>query len=740
MLPRFTYTVALPTNYADSVYTPTILYPEFVDMAQSDIEAYHRLSSEPLPPLPAIGQQVVMSRRRPSLQLTFSPLVYRNGRYQILASFMLRVDTKAAAAPARQMAKANILQASSATDRYAAHSVLASGRWVKIRVPASGIYQLSSDLVRQAGFSDINRVKIYGYGGNLQDEVLDDNTLKALDDLPEVEQCIVGGKHLFYAKGPVSWSSNTAAQRTRNFYSDYGYYFLTESSDDVATIDSTTFLKKNYPTADDYHSLYEVDGFSWYHGGRNLFDSETISQGNTKRLVLSNASKSKTGKLSVAVTAGQASTAQVMLNDSVLGTMSIKLSGGEYNDYNKGGESYATYAIGTLHANDTVKIMCNDGGPLRLDYVSMAWSNPAPKPDLTTTFPTPSLVGTITNQDHHADTAADMVIIIPTSGKYLEQAQRLADFHEKHDSLRVRIVKADELYNEFSSGTPDANAYRRYLKMLYDRAATDADLPRYLLLFGRGVWDNRMLTSDCRTLNADDYLLCHESENSFNAVLCYVDDSFFTRLDDGEGGNPMTKDMDDIAVGRFPVTSVEEAKTMVDKTIAYAENSNAGAWQNELMFMGDDGNNNLHMNDENDNANYIEALHPEYVLKKVMWDAYTEQASATGHSYPEVSAIIKRQQQNGALIMDYAGHGSATLIAHEGVLKLSATCRCGSPRRATSWHLTMWKTTSARRPSSTPTVARWPSSVPRARCSPHTISSSTAPFSPPSSAAKTEKH
>ena len=511
-LPQFTYTVALPTNYADSVYTPTILYPEFVDMAQSDIEAYHRLSSEPLPPLPAIGQQVVMSRRRPSLQLTFSPLVYRNGRYQILASFML------------------ILQASSATDRYAAHSVLASGRWVKIRVPASGIYQLSSDLVRRAGFSDINRVKIYGYGGNLQDEVLDGNTLKALDDLPEVEQCIVGGKHLFYAKGPVSWSSNTAAQRTRNFYSDYGYYFLTESSDDVATIDSTTFLKKNYPTADDYHSLYEVDGYSWYHGGRNLFDSETISQGNTKRLVLSNASKSKTGKLSVAVTAGQTSTAQVMLNDSVLGTLSIKLSGGEYNDYNKGGESYATYAINTLHANDTVKIMCTDGGPLRLDYVSMAWSNPAPKPDLTTTFPTPSLVGTITNQDHHADTAADMVIIIPTSGKYLEQAQRLADFHEKHDSLRVRIVKADELYNEFSSGTPDANAYRRYLKMLYDRAATDADLPRYLLLFGRGVWDNRMLTSDCRTLNADDYLLCHESENSFNAVLCYVDDGFFTRL------------------------------------------------------------------------------------------------------------------------------------------------------------------------------------------------------------------
>lgn len=66
-----------------------------------------------------------------------------------------------------------------------------------------------------------------------------------------------------------------------------------------------------------------------------------------------------------------------------------------------------------------------------------------------------------------------MVIIIPTSQKLLTQAQRLAAFHEQHDSLRVNIVPADELYNEFSSGTPDANAYRRYMKMLYDHAQTE---------------------------------------------------------------------------------------------------------------------------------------------------------------------------------------------------------------------------------------------------------------------------
>ena len=54
------------------------------------------------------------------------------------------------------------------------------------------------------------------------------------------------------------------------------------------------------------------------------------------------------------------------------------------------------------------------------------------------------------------------VIIIPASQKLLIQAQRLKEFHEQHDGLRVTIVPADELYNEFSSGTPDGYTYTDY--------------------------------------------------------------------------------------------------------------------------------------------------------------------------------------------------------------------------------------------------------------------------------------
>ena len=48
--------------------------------------------------------------------------------------------------------------------------------------------------------------------------------------------------------------------------------------------------------------------------------------------------------------------------------------------------------------------------------------------------------------------------------------------------MTVRVVPADELYNEFSSGTPDVSAYRRYMKMLYDKAQTADETPKHLLL------------------------------------------------------------------------------------------------------------------------------------------------------------------------------------------------------------------------------------------------------------------
>ncbi|WP_048799405.1 C25 family cysteine peptidase, partial [Segatella buccae] len=65
------------------------------------------------------------------------------------------------------------------------------------------------------------------------------------------------------------------------------------------------------------------------------------------------------------------------------------------------------------------------------------------------------------------------------------------------------------------------------------------------------------------------------------------------------------------------------------------------------------------------------ARYPGYLVKKVMWDAYKRESSSTGKTYPEVAKIIKQQQAAGALIMDYAGHGSEVQISHESVLRIT---------------------------------------------------------------------
>ena len=664
VLPHFTYTQTLPVNHADSVYTVSIEYPEFIDMSAADVAAYHRLSDAVLPALPEIRQSRLSDRRQGLLKVDFCPLVFRNGRYRMLVSFMLRTTARPVL-PAMQ--RIDTRTPVPPDSLYAAHSVLSSGKWAKIRVGASGVYRLSENLIRKAGFSDLSKVKIYGYGGALQNEKLTAADLERFDDLKEVPTCTVDGRRLFHAQGAVSWSSDTATMRTRNPYSDYGYYFITETDTASLTVTPDDFLSSFYPSPGDYHSLHEIDNYSWYHGGRKLFEDTPVYQGSSKDYTLSAPEQSAPGKLYISITAGNPAAADISLNGTPLGRLSI--STGKYDMGNAASSVFSGVTVGTTN---TVTITTVSGGPVRLDHISLTFNNPRPAPVLASdTYPEPEYVYNITPQDLHADGAADMIIIIPTSQKLLTQARRLADFHTRRDGMRVRIVPADELYNEFSSGTPDANAYRRYLKMLYDRYPTPDDMPKYLLLFGDCTWDNRMRTADWTSYSPDDFLLCFESENSFNKIYCYVDDGFFTLLDDGEGADPTESDMQDVAVGRFPVRTDEEAKAMVNKTIAYIDNTYAGDWQNMLVFMGDDGDDNLHMKDLDETATKVETAYPAYQVRRILWDSFRRERAATGNTYPEVTKLIKQQQAAGALIMDYAGHGAETSLSHEKVLMLN---------------------------------------------------------------------
>ena len=703
VLPRFEYTWSMedlrtgtPTLLKD--YTVSIEYPEFIDMSPSDIVRLKSIINEPLPAMPVVETSIGVSRKKAMLHASFVPLVLREGKYQKLVSFKLVVNGEKCEVSGESLlsrttrAEDNDSSELSPltpqlTGRYAAHSVLSSGEWAKISVSETGIYQITDALVRQAGFSNINNVKVYGYGGALQPEQLTGDYLTATDDLHEVPTyTTANGRRLFYAVGPVSWDSPTATTRIRNPYSDYGYYFLTESEGEPLTVDSAAFVGAFYPANDDYHSLYEVDDFAWYHSGRNLYDSRLLASQSSNSYDLP--AHGTDGVLTVAITSNGVGTVSVAVNDSVVGSVSF---GNAPSGHDVAIIRTSTFKITGLLGEDNEVTLRQTSGTanIRLDYLALTMPTAAPLPDLdNASLPTPKYVYRITNQDHHADPQADMVIIIPTSQQVVSEAQRLKELHEKKDSLKVTIVPADELFNEFSSGTPDANAFRRYMKMLYDRATTEADMPRYLLLFGDGSWDNRLLSDGWRSTSADDLLLCYESENSMSATDSYVTDDYFCMLDDGEGANLTRSDKPDVGVGRLPARTEAQAKIMVNKILSYANNEKAGDWQNLLCFMGDDGNGNVHMREADEAAKVVESNYKGFNIKRIFWDAYTRKATATGYYYPEVENLIKNQMQYGALIMDYCGHGAAYSVSHEKVLLLDDFAE------HTSLRLPLWVTAS----------------------------------------------
>lgn len=680
ILPSVSHFMALPKGFKDSLYSVQLYYPEYRPMTRRQRRLYRKLSGNTLPPsVPSIKYSTFEERGKGLLGIEFSPVVNRDGRLCFLSSFMPKLQSVPANAGTLTRA-ASTRAAEQPT--YAENSVLREGKWAKIKISSTGIQRLTADVIRQAGFTDLSKVRIYGYGGAIIPERLTQDYLREHDDLKEIPSCTVNGVKHFYGQGPVSWDSNTAPKRNRNFYSNYGYYFITQADGEPQTCSEDELLQQVSSSADAHHFLYENDRFAWAELGRNLVDSREIKASTPMTMEVVIPAGNTSANIQVAVTAGSAATYNI-----ICGTR--RASGSfSFGEYDRARIATHTFTVNNLeeypkdeNGATLYPVVIEAVGPsstLRLDYVSANFATPAaPRALADGNYPAAQYDCNITNQNLHADAAADLVIIIPTSQKLRAQAEALAECHRTHDNMSVRIIPADELYNEFSSGTPDVSAYRRYLKMFYDKATNDNEIPKHVLLFGDAMWDNRMITLSPSQYSPDDYLLAYETEDSYNMITSIAADDFITVLkdnttihtDNNTGRDPSLQF--DVAVGRIPVVQSGEAKNVVDKITHYITSSPSGPWQNEIMFIGDDGDNNSHMSNINACAEDVINNKPGYNVKKVMLDAYELKSTATGNTYPEATAAVKKQQNDGALIMNYGGHASWTLLAHEKLLMLS---------------------------------------------------------------------
>jgi hypothetical protein len=308
-------------------------------------------------------------------------------------------------------------------------------------------------------------------------------------------------------------------------------------------------------------------------------------------------------------------------------------------------------------------------------------------------FPVPEFAGHVDNQNLHALPQTDLVII--TRPVYWEQAQRLAEKHASHSGLKVQVVTAEQTYNEFSSGTPDATAYRRLMKMFYDRAANENDKPKYLLLFGDGAYDNRMLTSNWNQVSPDNYLLTFQSINSIqHRNSSYASDDYFGYLEDTDGivVSALTSSISGslrLGIGRFPVKTVAEAEAVVSKVINYMDNKSPDTWKNRLIFLaGDDPDTKqwlTHVKQSETIAKFVDRTHPQYISNKIYYDAFKQSSSMGTATYPDAQRKLDKKLKEGVFLLNYVGHGAAGKIDKNMVTSSSIG-------RMSFTHLPLWIT------------------------------------------------
>lgn len=626
--------------------------------------------------------------------------------------------------------------------RYASRSVLSEGRWVKIRVDATGVYRLSYAALRDMGFDDPSKVSVHGYGGWPLDE---DFSREYIDDLPATPVWRDNDALLFYARGPVKWSYDSvdkSFEHTNNPYSLYGYYFVTDATAtaDMATVAQTSGASVRLTTYDDY-LLHEQDEVSVSKSGREFF-GEDFSGAQTRSIStfssipgITDADARLTMRFIARITSGSG-TASLSLNNSTLMNVtipSLQTVDSNYRSYTMGiaREGKAVWS-GEKSETNRLMVSYNSSGHtnVRLDYIRMEFerelrpygactlfrslasvgnasrfvisgANASTRVfDVTDTrdvklmetslegselsftipagslrefalvqtdqtLPLPEVIGEVSSSNLHGMEQQDMIIIAPSA--FVVQAERLAEAHRTHDGLKVAVVTPEAIYQEFSSGTPDATAYRRFMKMFYDRGATEGTAPRYLLLFGDGLYDNRGVTSDARGLPLSNMLLTYQSQESLG-ISSYATDDYFAFLEDRSGTSPSSDRMC-VGVGRFPVRTVTEATQMVDKTIRYMENENPGKWKNNVTFIADDGNNadsfsTQYMEAADKLADELVENHPGFLANKVYFDAYKRSGQGT---YPDAHAAFQNLLRSGQLMVNYTGHGSTTHWADEGV-------------------------------------------------------------------------
>ena len=628
---------------------------------------------------------------------------------------------------------------------YAENSKLASGKWVKISVKESGIYQITAEDIRSWGLgTDLSQIHIFGYGGAPLSQKMDENYA---DDLPQMPLVRTEGRILFYAQGPTTWkrlSKSFEQVQEQHPYANSGAYLVTNDSrfNDIEIPKAANSPAGGTPVTTFTGRLYheqEIDN-PGETGRRFLGESFATTKSQTFKFTLDDRVEgepvtvytsfaAKTGSSYSTVTCSYNGT-QLPVTDGDLIARTTDLTHTHFfettgclktfdlegtNDlnytisYSSSGTIYmarldyitvnymrslrlrnGSLSFGYHEASSDKKYRLAGTGsttrvwdvtvpyaPMQLNAVADGDNGLAFSPAISGrrefvafeesgTYSHPDYIGEVSNQNIHGEPTPDMIILAPSA--YLEQAGRVAALHEDYDNFRVLVLDHEKVFNEFSSGTRDAMAYRRLCKMFYDRgASSDGHKFGYLLLFGGGSYDNRLVGTNASVLNFP-HLLTWQSVRSDDENNSYTSDDFFGILDD-ESSMGVNEKMN-VSVGRMIVRNVSEARAVVNKLEKYMSKPIYGSWKNQVMLVADDENEGIHM---------IQSLAMDSIMRAsggadlvrnyVFIDAFNYVSEGGARTYPDARAKMFNRLNEGTLWWNYIGHSSTQNWTAEGLLK-----------------------------------------------------------------------
>ncbi len=226
---------------------------------------------------------------------------------------------------------------------------------------------------------------------------------------------------------------------------------------------------------------------------------------------------------------------------------------------------------------------------------------------------------------------ADVVII--SHGDFIESLQSLKDQY-RAEGYRVILADVEDLYDEFSYGHKTPYAIKDFLA----KAMVDWRIkPRYLLLVGDASFDPKNLLG----LGDFDYMPTKLIDTE---LLETASDDWFADFD--EDG------VAEIAVGRLPVRTPEEAALQVDKIAAYKQTGlrgELGDWAERVVLVADSDSEY----DFESASDLMSGLVPEALEKDKIYLGQMDEATARER--------LLQSLNEGTLLVNYFGHGSVGL-------------------------------------------------------------------------------